>query len=135
MIWDDQVMLIDHGASLYFHHNWSGVTADSPRNAFPMISSHVLLPLATDIERADAEIADQIDRTVIDEILTAIPDILFTETLEGQTPAFDSPDAYRDAYAKVLLTRIEEPRLFVATAVEARRKMIETPPTKLQYRR
>ena len=33
MLWShDRLWLIDHGASLGFHHRWSGVTEDSPRS-------------------------------------------------------------------------------------------------------
>ena len=34
LLWEDQLWLIDHGASLYFHHSWAGYL-DRSGSAFP----------------------------------------------------------------------------------------------------
>ncbi|MGB3464762.1 MAG: HipA family kinase [Cyclobacteriaceae bacterium] len=44
--WHNDLWLIDHGASLYFHHNWDNWT-DYPDKNFPAIKEHVLLAHAS----------------------------------------------------------------------------------------
>ncbi len=53
LMWHRKLYLIDHGAALYFHHNWETMPqkADSP---FIEIGNHVLLPWASQIEAAGA---------------------------------------------------------------------------------
>ena len=53
LVWHRELWMIDHGAALYFHHAWDDPEAAS-RSAFPPIRSHVLLPLAREIEQVDA---------------------------------------------------------------------------------
>src|SRR5437899_2757221 len=53
LFWHKRLMLIDHGASLYFHHN-TGDFLSRSRNPFPPIKDHVLLPVASALEEADA---------------------------------------------------------------------------------
>jgi hypothetical protein len=49
LIWHKELWLIDHGASLYFHHSWTNEKhAQSP---FALIKDHVLLSL---LQEADA---------------------------------------------------------------------------------
>jgi hypothetical protein len=52
LIWHKELWLIDHGASLYFHHSWTNWrNAQSP---FALIKDHVLLPQASMLQEADA---------------------------------------------------------------------------------
>src|SRR5450631_3937818 len=53
LVWNKELWLIDHGASLYFHYspeNWER-KAESP---FMQVRNHVLLPWATKLEETDA---------------------------------------------------------------------------------
>jgi polyphosphate kinase len=52
LIWHKELWLIDHGASLYFHHSWTNWEkhAQSP---FALIKD-VLLPQASMLQEADA---------------------------------------------------------------------------------
>jgi len=52
LLWQGDLYLIDHGSTLYFHHNWDGYEKRI-RTPFPAIRNHVLLPVATEIEAAD----------------------------------------------------------------------------------
>src|SRR5215210_8973203 len=45
LMWHRKLYLIDHGAALYFHHNWENHLARS-RSPFKQIKEHVLLPYA-----------------------------------------------------------------------------------------
>ena len=45
LYWHKALYLIDHGAALYFHHNWQNAE-QFVESAFPLIRDHVLLPWA-----------------------------------------------------------------------------------------
>ena len=51
--WHGRIWLIDHGASLYFHHDWGEVVSRAG-DRFERVGDHVLLPFAGDVEAADA---------------------------------------------------------------------------------
>src|SRR5262249_43403107 len=50
--WHRSLYLIDHGAALYFHHNWPSREAMA-ESRFPAIRDHVLLPWASELPAAD----------------------------------------------------------------------------------
>jgi hypothetical protein len=112
LIWHRRLHLIDHGAALYFHHAWEG-HLERARGAFPAIRTHALLPLAGDIEAADAALAPKITEEALRAILTEVPD----EWLTWE----DTPDAVRAGYIEHLLERVTAPRAFVEEAVRAQR--------------
>ena len=116
MVWHRQLWLIDHGAALYVHHSWTDplARADDP---FPLVKDHVLLPLASTLEEADARLAARITPQAIADIATLIPDAW----LDGGP--FGSPTAQRDAYRQYLQRRLQAPRRFVEEAVRARRSL------------
>src|SRR3954449_9532 len=45
LVWHKNLWLIDHGAALYFHHDWANYLERS-RSPFAQIKDHVLLPFA-----------------------------------------------------------------------------------------
>ena len=53
LIWHRRLWLIDHGATLYFHHTWTNYRERS-RTLFPMIKDHVLLQFASALQEVDA---------------------------------------------------------------------------------
>ena len=57
MLWHRRLWLIDHGAALYAHHDWSRVDEVRTRAPFPLIADHVLLGVADDPREVDAEAA------------------------------------------------------------------------------
>src|SRR5262249_14073305 len=46
LYWHKSLYFIDHGAALYFHHDWRNI-AEKARSPFPAIRQHVLLPWAS----------------------------------------------------------------------------------------
>lgn len=81
MIWNNETWLIDHGASLYFHH--SGKDPElAARDPFPFISRHVLLPYASKLEEADKLMRQAITPRTLEKIVDMIPD----EWLEEEAP-------------------------------------------------
>ncbi|HEY5926082.1 MAG TPA: HipA family kinase [Kofleriaceae bacterium] len=112
LIWHRRLHLIDHGAALYFHHQWEG-HLERARGPFSPIRSHALLPLAGDLAAADALLAPKIDEAGLRAILTEVPDEWLT--------AEATPDATRAGYVEHLLARLESPRAFVEEAIRAQR--------------
>jgi hypothetical protein len=116
LMWHRRPWLIDHGATLYFHHmpGWeSGI--DRSRDPFVPIKDHVLLPGAVNLEQADEALAASLNREVIDQILGVIPDAW----LEADREPGDAP-TLRAAYARHLLARLAPPRPFLTEALGAR---------------
>ena len=114
LIWHKRLWLIDHGASLYFHHAWSDYLERS-RRPFPQIKEHVLLPRADNLREADDALAARLTPELIRATLQLIPD----EWLAGE-PQFAGAGAHREAYAEYLLRRLDAPRQFAQEAIDAR---------------
>ncbi|MEO0468343.1 MAG: HipA family kinase [Bacteroidota bacterium] len=83
--WKGELWLIDHGASLYFHHAWQNWEKHAQRS-FPAIKDHVLLGEAGQLAEAAAFIAKNISRQDIDNILNIIPDDFLEEEGNPATP-------------------------------------------------
>jgi hypothetical protein len=114
LIWHRRLWLIDHGATLYFHHTWNDYRGRS-RAPFPMIKDHVLLRFASSLREVDATMAGRVTPDLIDSIVKLIPD----SWLGGDSPFSDS-NQHRDAYMAYLLSRLELPRVFLEEAIRAR---------------
>ncbi|HEX8299333.1 MAG TPA: hypothetical protein VF594_09260, partial [Rubricoccaceae bacterium] len=127
--------LIDHGASLYVHHDWPAATPERARAAFAPIKDHVLLPLATEIPEADARLAPRLTPDVLHAVVAAVPDALLMDALEGREPAFATPDANREAYLNLLTARLEAPRAWAEAATQVHTAGLTAPATPLRYRR
>src|SRR5580700_3259496 len=63
LCWHKSLYFIDHGAALYFHHNWKDPAA-SAQSRFPAIREHVLLPRADSIEAVDAALRARLDKAL-----------------------------------------------------------------------
>src|SRR5690606_25086940 len=72
LIWQRTPWLIDHGAALYAHHDWSGVDETRTRSRFPLIENHILLTRSSDLEAADARLAPLVNDALVSEVLEAI---------------------------------------------------------------
>lgn len=114
LVWHRKLFLIDHGASLYFHHTWDDYLARS-RAPFSQIQDHVLLRWASDLREVDAEWAQRLTSAVIEEVLSLIPDGWL-----GDVEQFAGVQEHRHAYRDWLLRRLQEPREWVEEAVRAR---------------
>jgi hypothetical protein len=114
LMWHRTPWLIDHGATLYFHHS-PGWMADDARARAPFhkIRDHALLQRATRLQAEDAALAGALTDDVIDRVLGLVPDAWLEE---GALPA----GGLRAAYRRYLRTRLTEPRTFVAEAAGVR---------------
>lgn len=115
--WKKELWLIDHGASLYFHHAWQ--STDNAAKPFPAVKDHVFLSMATALEAADQHGRLLLTAERLREIVSLIPD----DWLRGES-AFESVDAHRQAYYNFLESRIRQSELFVKEATHARVALI-----------
>lgn len=90
--------LIDHGATMIWHHNWPSAQASAARPYDAR--DHALAPFAPDVASAAARLAPLVTAGLLAEVTAEIPDVW----LAGE-PGFDTPDALRRAYAEPLLAR------------------------------
>lgn len=114
--WHKELWLIDHGASLYFHHAWTDwQVAEKP---FPSIKNHALLSLASELEEVNACFTSMLTKEKIDTIVKLIPEEWLTDG------SFESPEANRQAYRWFLENRIAHADFFVNEVRHARESLI-----------
>ena len=100
LMWHKQLWCIDHGAALYFHHNWSSSSAGAQRFAVQPYAydKHIMSAYVDGLPSADARLAGQLSAGAIEAAVADVP----AEWL-------DSP-ADRDRYVDYLVARVFEPR-------------------------
>lgn len=110
LVWHKELWLIDHGASLYFHHNWQSWKEQAVK-PFVQLKDHVLLPQATKLNEVDAEFKTILTEEKIRAIVALLPDEwLLTDEEEA------SVAERRQVYADFLITRIASSHIFVKEA-------------------
>ncbi len=112
--WNKELWLIDHGASLYFHHNWA-TWERYLGSTFPSIKDHVLLERADQLTEAAAEIKQSITKDKISEIVALIPE----DWLTDQSTALSSTEM-RNAYTEFLSSKLDIIDSLVKEASDAR---------------
>lgn len=114
LIWHKELWLIDHGASLYFHHSWHHWQEQSEK-PFVQIKDHVLLPYASQLQEVDIEMKAVLTPQLIADTVALLPD----DWLRDDSP-FEDADAHRNAYVEFLVNRINHSSTFVNAANHAR---------------
>lgn len=134
LVWQRRPWLIDHGAALYAHHDWTAVDDERTRSRFPLIRSHVLLAPSGDLVAADRECAERLGGDAIHDVLAGVPDSLLLDTTSGATDFASAAEA-RARYERYLTTRLAAPRDFLAEAIAAQEQVRLEPPLHLKARR
>ncbi|RDS61006.1 HipA family kinase [Streptomyces sp. M7] len=98
LMWQGELWLVDHGATMIWHHNWPGAAASAARPYDA--SDHALARFAPDLAGAAAELAPRVTEDLLTEVTAEIPDVW----LAGE-PGFDTADDLRRAYVRPLLAR------------------------------
>ena len=115
LVWRERLWLIDHGAALYFHHQWRGWEA-RVQARFPLIKDHVLLPVAGDLVAADARLRPQLPVRTLERVIGDLPD----DWLGDEAPErFPDIATQRAAYLTYLDERLNGPRAWLDEAIEA----------------
>lgn len=133
LVWQDRLWLIDHGAAVYAHHNWSRVDRARMRTPFRAIGDHVLLGLASSVEDADVRMTEVLRDGLLDGVVRTLPDALLADPVA--TGADADPEAERSRYRSYLEARLEGPRAWVAEAERARLAARASPPMRREARR
>ena len=118
LLWEEKLWLIDHGASLYFHHSWDDYLTRS-RTSFPLIKEHTLISLASRLPETEAFFSSRLPPDLIREIVGFIPAVWL-----GQEESFASQAEHREAYNNYLLSRLAASATFVEEAIHAHAKLI-----------
>lgn len=117
MIWDNRLWLIDHGASLYFHHSGRN-SEEAALDPFPYIKTHALLPYASRLEEADKLMRQAITPRTLEKIVDMIPEEWLMEEGMVETVA-----QKREGYKTFLTKRLANSKVFVEKAIEERDKL------------
>ena len=88
LVWHGRTWLIDHGAALYFHHNWPAADPKRPFDA----AEHVLRDRATALGAAHAALAPRVTEDLLTQVTALVPSEWFG-------------DRGADAYVEHLLQR------------------------------
>lgn len=110
----NQLWLIDHGASLYFHHHWAGAE-EKIATPFSAIREHILLPWATEVPAAAAFAHRMLTREVFEDLVRLLPDDWLQRGGEERTP-----EQVRQAYARFFWERLQHSPGFEEEIVRAR---------------
>ncbi|WP_424187308.1 HipA family kinase [Actinokineospora sp. G85] len=107
LLWHRDMWLIDHGASLYFHHRWGpGWTPAASYRWEP--ADHVMLPVAGPV----ANLAEEVPAGAVDAAVAAVPD----EWLVG----YPTPEEARSAYREFFTARLASAGVWTADLEAAR---------------
>ncbi|QZY30433.1 HipA family kinase [Nocardioides coralli] len=104
LVWHGDLWLIDHGASLYFHHAWPGGIGDPARFATQPWdpTDHILHRHLAELPAIDGDLRTRLDDDALVAALDQVPDVWLEPV-----PGADSPAELRSAYVAFLRARRE----------------------------
>lgn len=108
--WHKNLYFIDHGAALYFHHDWQNIE-ERAATPFQAIKDHVLLPKASEIPAAAGRMRLMLGEALFAEIVNQIPEAWL-------------PLERRAGYIAWLTTRLNNASIFVEEALRARNSLV-----------
>ena len=115
LVWHNEIWLIDHGASLFFHYSWVNWKKHA-LSPFIHIKDHCLLKKATLLNEMDSVFKQQLSADKIRDIVELIPDDwLHWSDLDAE------PQFIRDVYYQFLTDRIAHSEIFINEAAHARK--------------
>ncbi|HEX4065165.1 MAG TPA: HipA family kinase [Acidobacteriaceae bacterium] len=118
LVWHRRLYPIDHGAALFFHHNWP---SREDKIASPVTESvqHILLPWASQIEEASALAHQRLTPAILAGIVDLVPESWLAAVPDG-IPAAERRAGYRD----FLTRRLTASAIFEQEAIRARARLI-----------
>ena len=112
--WNNELWVIDNGASFYFHHNWATWENHLTRT-FPLIKNHVLLDSATALKEVASTFPTVLTKEKITKIVNTIPE----DWLQHESDDL-SPDEMRTSYIAYLEAKLAMIDSLVKEAEDAR---------------
>jgi hypothetical protein len=110
LYWHKELYFIDHGAALYFHHDWKD-SEQMAKSPFALIRHHVLLPWASAIEEAAKASRERLNPSVFRAILDEVPEAWLLSQNRG-------------AYVEYLTRRLSSASNFEQEALRARAELV-----------
>lgn len=101
LMWNKELWLIDHGASLYFHHSWTDYEQQAAK-PFSLIKDHVLLENASLLKEVNEAFSVKLSLEKVNSIIDLIPDDFLSKDF-----GFESFEAHRNAYKNFFKIRLE----------------------------
>ena len=126
LMWHREVRFIDHGAAMFFHHNWETM-ASKAQSPFPQIEHHVLLPSASELKAASQRAHAVLNEDALRTIVATVPDTFLAATLveSGDTDAIKAEaNAKREAYVRFFVERLLHSSIFEEEADRARQRQL-----------
>lgn len=118
LMWKRELWLIDHGASLYFHHAWQNFESQALK-PFVQVKDHVLLPQASALDKADEKFRSLLNEEIFSAVVSLIPGEWLMDESSDETPG-----QKRMVYQNFLTTRLNASEIFVKEATNARQATI-----------
>jgi hypothetical protein len=123
LIWHKKLYLIDHGAAMFFHHNWA-TAADKFASPFAQIKDHVLLRYTDDVPGNNVPNSrETVMKMLSEDVLRGIVALIPDEWLAGE-PTFQTADEHREAYVRYFMKRLESAHIFEQEAINARASLL-----------
>lgn len=117
LMWHKELWLIDHGASLYFHHSWTNWKAQA-KAPFTLIKDHVLLKQADQVISIDKKAKALLNAEFLKDVVQLIPDDWLNDNF------FNSPQEFREAYLEFLILRLNHSDNFIKAIENARAELV-----------
>lgn len=118
LVWHRKLYPIDHGAALFFHHDWPS-REKKIASPFAEIKDHILLPWAKEIAKAGAIAHEFLTKPVLREIVEMVPEA-WLEANPGEISARDR----RDGYMEFFVRRLEGSAAFEEEAIGAHSRLV-----------
>jgi hypothetical protein len=118
LVWHRKLYPIDHGAALFFHHDWPTMH-EKIASPFSHIKGHILLPWAREIRNAGKVARERLTESVLRGIVDLVPDEWF-DAIPGGISAGDR----RAAYLHFFTERLRASAIFEEEAIRAHARLV-----------
>lgn len=109
----EKLWLIDHGASLYFHHNWAGAE-EKIASPFAAIRDHILLRWAREVPAARRSAHEVLTGAELERITGLVPAAWMVREHDDA-----EPEARRRDYLRFLTERLRQSGVFEKEIADA----------------
>lgn len=116
LVWHRKLYPIDHGAALFFHHDWPTMEKKIA-SPFAEIKDHILLPWAKEIKHATKTAHDRLTETVVKDIVNLVPEEWLAAIPGGAAER-------RAGYLKFFTGRLEASAAFEKEAIDAHNRLV-----------
>ena len=118
LVWHRKLYPIDHGAALFFHHDWPS-REKKIGSPFAEIKDHILLPWAKEIAKAGAMAHEKLTEPVLRGIVEMVPETWF-KAIPGDVSVVDRRAGYMDFFIR----RLEGSAVFEEEAFNAHSRLV-----------